>query len=383
MVQAFQGAHGSTVTGTAAALELEEARGKATKEIAAHEAVEAYRGKLAGEATPEDLKEFETLARDHGATETFKAAEPELRKAVDAALAKLKAPAESQAKDVYEQAEKASADKKYPEAADLYTKLLDEFAHTDFVKGKQEEIAQKKELCLKRGSTDREANARKEFSKAKALIDKKNYEEGVPALKSFQEKFGETEFGKSKEREIASILEKAEAELEKVKKQTLDDFDGDLTAWEGRGVDRDRVKTEAVEKGKFGQAGGIHIPGHDERPTTGRWPRAQKHLSEDLPADTVAFTFWAKADKPCKVTFEVRMGEDDSECSFAVEKSLTPEWQQYVVSISDLKLVWRRRQRGNAPKLEPDKIREIAFGMMNPGKAIDFIVDQLRIEPRR
>jgi hypothetical protein len=243
-------------------------------------------------------------------------------------------------------------------------------------------IEEKREAMAKKVASDRESAARKEYSRIRGLLDKKNYEEGVPALQAFVEKYGDTDFHKSKKSEIEDLKDRSESAWNRIKKAIIEDCESEAPAWDARGVRSDQAKLESVEKGKIGKAMKIEIPSHDEQPRDGRWPRYQKHLSEELSEDVIAFSFWAKADKPCKVTFEVRQGERDSEVCFAADKAVGNDWTLITVTLAEMKFVWSARRRQNPPKLDPTRIVEVGFGMMNPGKGIDFQIDHLKIEEK-
>lgn len=384
LARSFKAAFEKSATYSNVATELEAAKLTASRETIAAAAVQDVKDKFKSLKFNDAMSAYAELKSQHGETESYKAAEAELKALADGVDADKKTKGEAAAKKALDEANKLYEAKKWADADAAYGKLLEDFKDSEIVKAAEKEIADKRESMVKKVAGDKDAAARKDYAKAKALMDKKNYEEGVPALKAFQEKYGESDFAKTKKKEIEDYLDKGEAGLNRQKKSTIDDFESDASGWEAKGVRSDSTKIESVETAKVGsKAMSVHIPGHDENPRDGRWPRAAKRLSDELSEDVTTFTFWAKAEKPCKISFEVRQGEKDSESAFVVDKAVGADWTLVTVQISELKFVWSARRRNNPPKLDPSKITEVGFGMMNPGKAIDFIIDHVKVEERK
>jgi serine/threonine-protein kinase len=367
------------------ATDLEAAKLKAGRESIATAAINEVKEKFKALQFDDAMKAYGALKDEHGETESYKAAEPELKALADGVNTEKKSKMEESAKKALEEANKLYDAKKYSEADAAFEKFLEEFKDTDAAKGAEASIKEKREAMSKKLAGDKEAAARKDYSKVKGLFDKKSYDDAVPALKAFQEKHGDTEFAKSKKKEMDELMDKGEAALKRAKRSLIDDFEEDASSWEAKGVRSDAAKIESVETAKVGsKAMSVKLPSHDENPRDGRWPRAQKHIADELSEDITHFTFWAKAiDKPVKVTFEVHTGERDSECIFAVDKAVGVEWTQVTVAVTELKFVWSARRRANPPKLDPSRITEVGFGMRDPGKGIEFLIDQVRVEEKK
>jgi hypothetical protein len=97
-------------------------------------------------------------------------------------------------------------------------------------------------------------------------------------------------------------------------------------------------------------------------------------------------TFWACVDRKevnAKMWIEVRTGEGKDMAVYAVEKLVTPKWQQMRIYFSEFKLIWggENLQRAKAhPPLDITKIRAIGFSEVNPMGEMAFLVDDLRFE---
>lgn len=382
LANAFRSGFENSETYKARQAELEEVKLQASREQLATSAIQEVKDKFRSLQFDEAKQAFADLKDHHGETESYKAAEKELRALSDGMDLEKKKKKEEAAKEALEEADKLHAEKKWAEADEAYAALIEKFKDTETVENALKSIEEKREAMAKKVASDRESAARKEYSRIRGLLDKKNYDEGVPALQGFVEKYGDTDFHKSKKSEIEDLLDRSESAWNRIKKAIIDDFESEEPAWEAGGVRADQAKMESVEKGKMGKAAKIEIPSHDEAPRDGRWPRFQKRLADELSEDVIAFSFWAKSDKPCKVTFEVRQGEGDSEVCFAVDKAVGTDWTLVTASLSEMKFVWSARRRQNPPKLDPTRIVAVGVGMMNAGKGIQFQIDHVKIEEK-
>jgi hypothetical protein len=379
--QEFKSKFENTQTFKSAAVDLEVARTKSAREDLAAAAIRAVREKFQALQFDDAMKEYADLQAQHGDTDAYKAAEAELKTLAEGVNLKRKEEREAQAKKALEEAEKLFAEKKYIEADAAFEKLLEEFKESDAVRAAEKQIAERRDAITKKLEGERDSLARKDYTKIRSMLEKKNYEEGIPLLKGYLEKYGETEFVKGRKKEVDDYLDKGEWALKKLKRLLIDDFESGPSAWEPKGNGDDKTRAEESKIARIGDRSmSVQIPAHKEEAKDGNWPRVQKPISDGFDEDIAGFSFWARAEKSMKVTFQVHQGEDENESVFVVEKQVGTDWTLVKISMGDFKWVWSGRKRASPPRLDPTRVTWVGFGVIGQTKAVEFLVDQLKVE---
>lgn len=158
----------------------------------------------------------------------------------------------------------------------------------------------------------------------------------------------------------------------------IDDFEKPETSKE-RWVDESNVPqkptvefTDAGKEGKHGMKISFH--------KNGKGGASIAHYLDDKeqwPAEGNVVLFWAKADKasPMRIKLNEMAGAHGTFEGFSAEVNVTTEWKEVRIPLSDFKYLWGHA--GGNKKLEPEKIRLIAFEHVNTANPVVFFIDSV------
>jgi len=278
------------------------------------------------------------------------------------------------AKSLFDAALQHIEAKKYEEALDVLHDLVTDAADTDFVRTRQAEIAEARRKCDDALARRREQDAEAVHKDALRLHKERKHREARAALDRLARSFGDTQYVRQHEREIAALLDEV----------------GLLTPF----LDFERPALwipggDHPQKPKIKQAGEAFEGEHCARV----WlPKPVKDkmaiaiaIGPKMPDGAFALVFGARAENPAALKMSVGVfesrGPGEYEVFFA-QAEFGAKWKEHEVKFSEMVFIAGAGAGANK-KLDLTDVRAVAFTAIDVNREASFFVDDIRVRVKK